>query len=103
MYELLIKNGTIVTSSKRLKCNIVTNEGIIVAITNKKPKTNRVIDAEGKMILPGIIDIHCHLRDPGFEHKEDFETGTRAAAAGGPNSSHPTVACVRRSPAPLPW
>ncbi len=83
MYELLIKNGTIVTSSQRLKCNLVTNEGIIVAITNKKPKTNRVIDAEGKMILPGIIDIHCHLRDPGFEHKEDFETGTRAAAAGG--------------------
>jgi len=83
MYELLIKNGTIITSSKRFKANLVTNQGVIVAVTNKKPKTKRVIDAEDKLILPGIIDIHCHLRDPGFEHKEDFETGTRAAAAGG--------------------
>jgi dihydroorotase (multifunctional complex type) len=83
MYDLLIKNGTIVTSSKRLKSNLVIDQGVIVAITNENPKTERVINAKGKLILPGIIDIHCHLRDPGFEHKEDFQTGTQAAAAGG--------------------
>jgi dihydroorotase-like cyclic amidohydrolase len=83
MFDLLIKNGTIVTSSTRLKSNLVINQGVIVAITNETPKTERVIDAQDKLILPGIIDIHCHLRDPGFEHKEDFETGTQAAAAGG--------------------
>jgi dihydroorotase len=42
-----------------------------------------VIDAEGMFVLPGLIDAHCHLRDPGFEYKEDIETGTAAAAAGG--------------------
>ena len=83
MYELLIKGGTIVTSHGRYRANIVAEGGVIVGITKQEPEAERVIDAKGKMILPGIIDMHTHLRDPGYTHKEDFETGTRAAAAGG--------------------
>jgi dihydroorotase len=48
------------------------------------------IDARGKLVVPGLIDIHVHLRDPGYEYKEDIVTGTRAAAAGGFTS----VACM---------
>ncbi|WP_423230849.1 dihydroorotase [Anaerobacterium chartisolvens] len=49
-----------------------------------------LIDATGKYILPGLVDAHCHLRDPGFEYKEDIESGTRSAAMGGFTS----VACM---------
>jgi len=43
----------------------------------------RVVDVRGMWVVPGLIDLHCHLREPGQEYKEDIETGTRAAAAGG--------------------
>src|SRR3990172_13121270 len=43
----------------------------------------RVVDVSGKIIIPGIIDLHAHTRDPGYTHKEDFLTASRAAAAGG--------------------
>ena len=49
-----------------------------------------VIDAEGMYVVPGLVDMHCHLRDPGQEYKEDIETGTKAALAGGITS----VACM---------
>ena len=49
-----------------------------------------VILAEGKCVMPGLIDIHCHLREPGYEYKEDIESGTKAAAKGGFTS----VACM---------
>jgi dihydroorotase len=57
----------------------------IVAITSNAnlPSANRTIDASGKIIIPGLIDTHLHLRDPGFTYKEDYESGTKAAAVGG--------------------
>lgn len=61
------------------------------------PVGEREIDVGDKTVIPGLVDTHIHLRDPGFTHKEDFETGTRAAAAGGvttvldmPNVEPPT-------------
>lgn len=47
------------------------------------PQTEVTIDAEGKLVIPGLVDLHVHFREPGFTQKEDFSTGTRAAAAGG--------------------
>ncbi|HEX6208490.1 MAG TPA: dihydroorotase family protein [Actinomycetota bacterium] len=61
-------------------------EGKVVALAVPAwdfPSAGRVVDAEGRLLLPGLIDTHVHLRDPGFTYKEDYETGTRAAAAGG--------------------
>jgi dihydroorotase (multifunctional complex type) len=48
-----------------------------------QPDASRVVDAKGRLVLPGMIDMHVHFRDPGFTDREDFETGTRSAAAGG--------------------
>jgi dihydroorotase (multifunctional complex type) len=66
------------------------------------PGAERTIDAGGHPVIPGLVDTHVHLRDPGFTHKEDFETGTRAAAAGGvttvldmPNVEPPTNTAER--------
>jgi len=84
--ELVIKNGKIVTpQSTHEGDDIAVEKGKIVAIDRRGsfPEAKEVIDATGKYILPGIIDVHVHFREPGFTYKEDFETGTMAAAAGG--------------------
>src|SRR5438093_162555 len=47
------------------------------------PAKGELIDADGLVMIPGLVDLHAHLREPGFEHKETVESGTRAAAAGG--------------------
>ncbi|MBW1691156.1 MAG: allantoinase AllB [Deltaproteobacteria bacterium] len=84
--ELVIKNGKIVTSQVEYEGDdIAIEKGKIVAIRKQGsfPEAKEVIDAEGKYILPGIIDVHVHFREPGFTYKEDFETGSMGAAAGG--------------------
>lgn len=64
--------------------SLVIDDGKIIGIVkSSEPEADRVIDASGKIVLPGMIDMHVHLRDPGFPDREDFESGTRAAAAGG--------------------
>lgn len=66
------------------------------------PKSSKVVDAKGKVVIPGLIDTHTHHRDPGFTHKEDLTTATQAAAAGGvtlsigmPNVNPPTTSVDR--------
>ncbi len=83
--DLTIRNGTIVTSQLWYKAGIALKGGKIFSITSTEnlPRAEKSIDASGLYILPGIIDAHVHLRDPGFTYKEDFRTGTSAAAAGG--------------------
>lgn len=83
--DFLIKNGTVFTPSGVLRCNIAVDDGKIVSLVSESysPKADRIIDCTGKLVLPGIIDAHVHFRDPGYTHKEDYETGSRAAAAGG--------------------
>ncbi len=74
----------LVTPSGRIRVNVVVDEGRVVGLTaSDLVDADRVVDATGKYVLPGIIDSHCHFRDPGYTAKEDYTTGTTAAAAGG--------------------
>jgi len=64
--------------------DVLIREGRIAAVgPDVATGAEHVIDARGLIVCPGFVDLHCHLRDPGFEHKETIETGTRAAARGG--------------------
>jgi allantoinase len=82
--DIVIKNGVIVLPSGITQSSIVIDDGKIVGIMkSSEPNADQIIDARGKMVLPGMIDMHVHLRDPGFPERENFESGTRAAAAGG--------------------
>lgn len=80
--KLLIKNGTLVQNGGEKKADILIENGKISEI-GKITADCKVIDASGKHVLPGLIDMHVHLREPGFEGKEDIESGSRAAVAGG--------------------
>ncbi|MDR0137291.1 dihydroorotase [Metabacillus idriensis] len=83
--HFIIKNGRILDNSgAEKKADILIQDGIIVQIEeNIKHETAQVIDAKGNLVSPGFVDLHIHLREPGGEHKETIETGTKAAAAGG--------------------
>jgi len=83
--DLVIKNGKIITTYGCWRAGLAIDEGKIVAIAKEPhlPAADNVIDADELFILPGLIDAHCHMRDPGFNHKEDWATGTKAAALGG--------------------
>lgn len=83
---ILLKNGNVIDYASRL------NEKMDVLIEDKKIKTikkeinesaDQVIDCTGLSIIPGMIDMHCHLRQPGFEYKETIETGSKSAVKGG--------------------
>ncbi|MGD6793646.1 dihydroorotase [Metabacillus indicus] len=83
--QSIIKNGFILTDSgEKVKADILITGGIISEISeNIEADAAEVIDADGKLVSPGFVDLHIHLREPGGEHKETIETGTMAAAAGG--------------------
>jgi len=94
----LIKNGKIVTSEKIIEGDILIEDGKIKEIGKINNSVDEIIDAQGKYILPGLVEVHGHLREPGFEQKEDIPHGTRAGIAGGftsvidmPNTKPPTV------------
>ena len=93
MAKILIKGGRVISPAQQLDdtCDILIEDGKIAAIGKKLVgKGAEVIDAAGKVVTPGLVDIHVHLRDPGFEYKEDIASGTLAAVAGGFTS----VACM---------
>ena len=99
MFDLLIKDAIVLFPSGFAKASIAVEDEKIVGIGSEPAfsSADRVIDASGKYLLPGLIDTHAHFRDPGFTYKEDFTTGTMAAAAGGvttffdmPNVNPPT-------------
>lgn len=85
MFDLGIINGKIIGHSSVLDANIYITNGKISAVSDHDiyKECKEVIDASGKMIFPGGIDAHAHLNDPGFNWREDFISGSRAAAAGG--------------------
>jgi len=99
-YDLILKDGALVTPLKTFKGDIAVQNGKIIKTgkLHKKDTADEIYDAKGKHILPGIIDAHVHFRDPGLTEKEDYETGSMAAAFGGvttvadmPNTVPPTA------------
>lgn len=84
--KIILKNvNRVVTNNEVEVCNVLIEDGKISRLTKGaiEESADRVIDGAGKLVTPGFIDVHIHLREPGGEHKETIETGTKAAARGG--------------------
>lgn len=85
--KLAILNGYVIDPSQNLDGDytVLIDEGVIQDVVSTKRLDNQyqIIDAKGSVVAPGFIDLHTHLREPGFEYREDIESGSRAAAAGG--------------------
>ena len=84
-HDLAVTGGTLVTSSGRQAADVVVDDGRISAILapGTAGPARVVVDARGRHVLPGVIDTHVHTRHPGVAEREDFLSGTSAAAAGG--------------------
>ncbi len=82
---MLIKNGRIIDPANGVDevTDLLIKDGKIASIGNVENYDGEIYDASGMIVAPGFVDLHCHLRDPGLEYKEDIYTGTRAAAHGG--------------------
>ncbi len=82
--RILIKNGQVYQNNSFVEKDILIENGKILTVAeNIEDNADKTVDASGKHVLPGFIDLHAHLRDPGQTHKEDIITGTAAAAKGG--------------------
>jgi len=92
--KLLLRGGTVVDpkAGRSGPADVLIENGLIadVLTPGDGPKDADVVDVTGMTVIPGVIDIHTHLREPGYEYKETVQSGTRAAAAGGITS----VACM---------
>ena len=95
--DLVIRNGKIVSPDAVFEGSIAIKDGRVLAVgaDAAMPETKESFDAKGLHVLPGAIDDHVHFRDPGYPHKEDWESGTAAAAFGG-------VTCVFDMPNTIP-
>ncbi len=85
MLDLVIKGGTLVSEDGERDRVVAIANGQVAAIlqSGEIPTSKEVIDASGMLVFPGLVDSHVHFREPGLTHKEDFASGSRAAAAGG--------------------
>jgi dihydroorotase (multifunctional complex type) len=81
--ELLIAGGTVVTSTGRRRLHVGVRDGAVAYVGPETPPAGSTVDATGLFVLPGGVDTHVHLMDPGSPEREDFPTGTSAAAASG--------------------
>ncbi|MBZ9894500.1 MULTISPECIES: dihydroorotase family protein [unclassified Mesorhizobium] len=98
MFETLITGATIINADGEARRNVAIHGGRIAALVQpgESAEARTLIDAAGCFLLPGLIDAHAHLREPGLTHKEDFSSGTHAAALGG-------VTTVLDMPTDEPW
>lgn len=98
-FDLLLRGGTLMTPGGRAQADLAVRDGRIAAIGElSQVAAAETIECAGLTLLPGVIDSQVHFREPGLEHKEDLESGTRAAALGGvtaifemPNTSPSTL------------
>ena len=109
--QLLIQNGRVIDPAQGLDrvTNVRIENGAIAALDVQPSDDETRIDASGKIVAPGLIDMHVHLREPGGEEDETIATGTAAALAGGftsvaaiPNTDPPTGHPGRRRVHPRP-
>jgi dihydroorotase len=99
MSRILIQNGRVIDPSQSMDrvTNLLIEDGRIAAYDASPNGQDEIIDAAGKIVAPGLIDMHVHLREPGFEEDETIATGTAAAVAGGFTS----VACCPNTDPPI--
>jgi len=83
VFDLVISGGTLVSPRGRRRAHLCVTDGSIAAISDEQPAASRTIDATGLYVLPGAVDGHVHFQDPGDSSREDFITGSSAAAVGG--------------------
>jgi len=91
--KILVKNGHLIDPKNNIdgRYDVLIEDGKVAAVgADLTANDAEMIEADGLLVAPGLIDIHVHLRDPGLEYKEDIISGTRAAAAGGVTS----IACM---------
>ncbi|APG26893.1 dihydroorotase [Syntrophotalea acetylenivorans] len=91
--KILIKGGRLIDPANSIddQLDVLIENGCVAAVgTNLDSDNAQVLDATNRLVVPGLIDVHVHLREPGYEYKEDIQSGTRAAVAGGFTS----VACM---------
>ena len=82
-FDMIVRNGEICTPSGRFQLDIGVREGKIATLANPGQLSGEnELNLSGKIVLPGVIHTHVHMREPGLTYKEDYESGTKAAAAG---------------------
>jgi dihydroorotase len=83
---VLIKNGKMIINNQLIKKDILIEENKIIKIEDEINFDCEILDAKDCLVMPGAVDVHVHLREPGFEYKETVKTGTMACAKGGVTS-----------------
>ncbi len=97
-FDLVIRNGTVVTAADIMQCDVGIIDGKIMALGRHLPPGKKDVDVQGKLILPGGVDSHCHLDQPtsdGTEMADDFRSGTISAACGGTTTVIPFAIQMR--------
>src|ERR1700738_3156600 len=85
MFDVLVRRGRVVVEDGIEVRSIAILDGRVAALMSggDEPPAREVVEAANHLVLPGLVDAHVHFREPGLTHKEDFESGSRAAALGG--------------------
>ena len=94
-FDLVIRNGTVATAADTVQCDVGVRDGRVVALGASLGEGRDVIDAAGKLVLPGGIDSHCHIAQMGsngVETADDFRSGSISAACGGTTTIIPFAA-----------
>jgi dihydroorotase len=83
--ELVVRGGTVVDATGSRRADVSVRDGVVIAVAEgiDVPSGARVLEADGCVVAPGLVDLHAHLRQPGREEAETVESGARAAALGG--------------------